>query len=54
MNWTDDAVTIYLNAIDWAIQPSQGEVHGAVTSDDETIAGATVRAEVARVWANNA
>ncbi len=42
--WTEDAATIYLNAVAWAIDASQGEVVGEVTSDGEPLEGATVTA----------
>ncbi|WP_377559013.1 carboxypeptidase regulatory-like domain-containing protein [Ornithinibacillus salinisoli] len=41
--WTEDAKQIYINAIDWAISASLGEVNGTVKDvDGEPIAGATV------------
>jgi hypothetical protein len=47
--WTDDAATIYLNAVAWAIDATQGEVVGEVTSDGEPLEGATVTAVEADV-----
>ncbi|WP_047981800.1 carboxypeptidase regulatory-like domain-containing protein [Ornithinibacillus contaminans] len=42
--WTDDARNIYINAVDWAIHASLGEISGVVqTEDGEPIEGATVR-----------
>lgn len=41
--WTEDAKTIYVNAIDWAMNASQGEIYGTVTNKDhEPIEGARV------------
>src|SRR5699024_8360011 len=41
--WTDDAKRIYINAIDWALSASLGEVSGTVKdTDGDAIEGATV------------
>lgn len=41
--WTDDARTVYINAIDWALDASLGEINGIVTDEDgEPIEQATV------------
>jgi outer membrane protein assembly factor BamB len=43
-DWTEDAERVYLNAVAWAIEATQGEVYGTVTSGGEPVADATVRA----------
>src|SRR5699024_10582867 len=44
--WTDDAKSIYINAIDWALSASLGEIKGVVETDDgEPIENATVSIE---------
>ncbi|MEN2768564.1 carboxypeptidase regulatory-like domain-containing protein [Ornithinibacillus xuwenensis] len=44
--WTEDTRNLYINAVDWAINASLGEITGTVqTEDGEPIAGATVRVE---------
>src|SRR5699024_6287826 len=41
--WTDDAKTIYVNAIDWALSASLGEIQGVVETDEgDPIENATV------------
>jgi outer membrane protein assembly factor BamB len=49
--WTEDAKTIYRNAVAWAIEASQGEVVGTVTSDGEPLEDATVTAVEAEISA---
>lgn len=44
--WTDDAKQIYINAIDWAISASLGEINGTVVDENgEPVVGATVTIE---------
>lgn len=44
--WTEDTKNIYINAVDWAINASLGEITGVVQSETgEPIPGATVRVE---------
>ncbi|MUK90198.1 S8 family serine peptidase [Ornithinibacillus sp. L9] len=48
--WTEDARTIYINAIDWALNASLGEINGVVqTAEGDPIAGATVMIEEANI-----
>ncbi|HEX6131743.1 MAG TPA: carboxypeptidase regulatory-like domain-containing protein [Actinomycetota bacterium] len=42
--WSEDAEQIYLNAVEWAMEAAQGQVHGTVTSGGEPVAGARVTA----------
>ncbi|MCX4390863.1 carboxypeptidase regulatory-like domain-containing protein [Micromonospora peucetia] len=41
--WTPEAVRIYLNAVKWALDASQGGLVGTVTGDGAPLAGAEVR-----------
>ncbi|MEU6076232.1 carboxypeptidase regulatory-like domain-containing protein [Micromonospora sp. NPDC047074] len=41
--WTPEAVRIYLNAVKWALDASQGGLAGTVTGDGAPLAGAEVR-----------
>ncbi|GAB3793338.1 carboxypeptidase regulatory-like domain-containing protein [Virgibacillus kimchii] len=44
--WTEEAKTIYINAIDWALNTSLGEINGVVkNSDGEPIENASVTIE---------
>ena len=42
--WTDNARRIYLNGVEWALDASQAEVLGTVSSGGEPVAGARVTA----------
>jgi hypothetical protein len=42
--WSEDAERIYLNAVEWAMEAAQGQVHGTVTSGGAPVAGARVTA----------
>ncbi|MCD8509705.1 MAG: carboxypeptidase regulatory-like domain-containing protein [Bacillus sp. (in: Bacteria)] len=42
--WTEDGKQLYLNAVDWAISASLGEITGTVTDEaGETVSGARVK-----------
>src|SRR5699024_5862290 len=46
VKWTDDAKTIYVSAVDWALSASLGEIKGVVETDDgRHIENATVSIE---------
>jgi outer membrane protein assembly factor BamB len=40
--WSDDAERIYLNAVAWALDATQAQIRGTVTSGGEPVAGAQV------------
>ncbi|HVM16336.1 MAG TPA: carboxypeptidase regulatory-like domain-containing protein [Gaiellaceae bacterium] len=42
--WTANALRIYLNAVDWAMDAAQAQLQGTVTSGGKPVGGATVRA----------
>ncbi|HEX7254833.1 MAG TPA: carboxypeptidase regulatory-like domain-containing protein [Gaiellaceae bacterium] len=42
--WTENAREIYLNALEWALEAAQAEIHGTVTSGGEPVSDASVTA----------
>ena len=42
--WSENAERIYLNAVEWAMEAAQGQVHGTVTSAGQPVSGARITA----------